>query len=521
MDVLGPRNGHGPLSPLPTSGDRQSLEQFTADLFRSGLSSDREAGVAKFGGLAPGRVVIVSNRVGLPSGDGKARAGGLEVVMRSFIKRNRGIWFGWSGQIAQRGEEGVRTVERGGVTYITTDLNRSVYQEYYNGFANRMLWPIMHYRLDLVEFSNRDMSGYLRVNDKFADIVNRFIKPDDVIWVQDYHLIPLAKALRERGHQNRIGFFLHIPLPPPELLTTLPKHEMSIYPLTHYDLVGFQTEGDADNFAKYLNQQSHASSRDGRIFNVGGRTVRLGAFPVGVETAEFERLARRSARVGQVAEVLTSIAGRMMIIGVDRLDYSKGLDLRMRAFEQFLGTHSRWRNAVTYLQITPRSRSEIKEYADMERRVRETVGRVNGHYGEAAWTPIRYVNRTYSRTMLAGFYRSSRVCLVTPLRDGMNLVAKEYVAAQDPEDPGVLVLSQFAGAAVECKSALLVNPYDPEAVASAIDQALSMPLEERKARHHEMIKMLSVNDIKHWGERFLAALTRPQANLRLVQRAAE
>ena len=467
--------------------------------------------------MKPGRVIVVSNRVGLPS-DGKARAGGLEVVMRSFIKRNRGIWFGWSGQIAQRGSENVRTVERGGVTYITTDLNRADYQEYYNGFANRMLWPIMHYRLDLVEFSNRDMSGYLRVNEKFAEILHRFIEPDDIIWVQDYHLMPLAKALRDRGHMNRIGFFLHIPFPPPEVLATVPKHEQSIYPLSHYDLVGFQTEGDADNFGKYLTQQFGLTSRDGRSFNVNGRIVRAGAFPVGVETAQFERLARRSARIDEIVQVQASISDRPMIIGVDRLDYSKGLDLRMRAYEHFLEAHPHWRGKVTYLQITPRSRSEIKEYADMEQRVSETVGRVNGHYGEASWTPIRYVNRAYTRTLLAGLYRFSRVCLVTPLRDGMNLVAKEYVAAQDPENPGALVLSQFAGAAAECRSALLVNPYDQEAVAAAIDQALSMPLEERKERHRDMIAALTANDIKGWGERFLAALVRePQSGLRLIQ----
>ncbi len=521
MDALRPRNGYGLPSrrSTPSPGDRRSLAQAGTDLFRSGLDADLDVNVAKRGGPEPGRVIVVSNRVGLPS-EGKARAGGLEVVMRSFIKRNRGIWFGWSGQIAQRGDEHVRTVERGGVTYITTDLNRADYQEYYNGFANRMLWPILHYRLDLVEFSNRDMGGYLRVNEKFADILHRFIKPDDVIWVQDYHLMPLAKALRERGHRNRIGFFLHIPFPPPEVLATLPKHERSIYPLCHYDLVGFQTEGDANNFAKYLIHQFRVPSRDGRTFNVNNRTVRVGAFPVGVETAEFERLARRSARIADVAEVQASIADRPMIIGVDRLDYSKGLDVRMRAYEHFLGTHSHWRGKVTYLQITPRSRSEIKEYADMERRVRETVGRVNGHYGEAAWTPIRYVNRTYSRTLLAGLYRCSRVCLVTPLRDGMNLVAKEYVAAQAPENPGALVLSQFAGAAVECSSALLVNPYDQEAVAAAIDQALSMPLDERKARHRDMITKLAANDIKDWGERFLLALApQPQSGLRLVQQA--
>jgi trehalose 6-phosphate synthase len=198
-----------------------------------------------------------------------------------------------------------------------------------------------------------------------------------------------------------------------------------------------------------------------------------------------------------------------MIIGVDRLDYSKGIGMRIRAFEQFLTDYPRWRGGVTYLQITPRSRSDIREYADMERRIDETVGRVNGHYGEAAWTPIRYVKRPYGRSTLAGLYRSSRAALVTPLRDGMNLVAKEYIAAQDPEDPGVLILSRFAGAAVECEAALLVNPYDQEAMASAIDQALSMPLEERKARHGSLVKVLLENDIKDWGTRFIAALMRP------------
>jgi trehalose 6-phosphate synthase len=237
--------------------------------------------------------------------------------------------------------------------------------------------------------------------------------------------------------------------------------------------------------------------------------LRIGVFPVGVEMVEFQRLARRASKLGAVREVVRSLADRSMIIGVDRLDYSKGIGLRMRAFEQFLTSYPRWRGSVTYLQITPRSRSDIREYADMERRIDETVGRVNGHYGEAAWTPIRYVNRSHSRTQLAGLYRSARAALVTPLRDGMNLVAKEYVAAQDAEDPGVLILSRFAGAAVECQSALLVNPYDQEAVAAAIDQALSMPLEERQARHGSLVKVLSDNDIKEWGNRFIAALQSP------------
>jgi trehalose 6-phosphate synthase len=255
-------------------------------------------------------------------------------------------------------------------------------------------------------------------------------------------------------------------------------------------------------------------SRDRRTFNADGRTLRLGVFPVGVETAEFERLARRMVRSDFVNEVHTSLANRAMIIGVDRLDYSKGIGLRMQAFERFLADYPHWRGAVTYLQITPRSRSEIREYAEMERRISETVGRVNGRYGEAAWTPIRYVNRPYSRSALAGLYRSSRAALVTPLRDGMNLVAKEYIAAQDAENPGVLILSRFAGAAVECESTLLVNPYDAEAVAGTINQALAMPLEERRARHERLFKVLSENDIKYWGSRFISALTRAPAERR-------
>jgi trehalose 6-phosphate synthase len=455
------------------------------------------------------RLIVVSNRVAVPSQDGASQAGGLAVAVRSLLKRRPGMWFGWSGGVSAEEDVVTRTIVRGGMTYVVTDLTDADYQEYYNGFANRVLWPILHYRLDLAEFSSRDMAGYLRVNELFADRLKPFIKPDDVLWVHDYHLLPLAKALRERGVENKIGFFLHIPFPPPDMLTCLPKHERTILSLCHYDLVGFQTDNDADNLADYLSHECRMPSRDRRTFIAGSRTMRIGVFPVGVEMTEFERLARRAKRTAVVREVVNSLAERSMIIGVDRLDYSKGLGLRVRAFEQFLSNHPRWRGAVTYLQITPRSRSEIREYADMERRIDETVGRVNGRYGEASWTPIRYVNRPYSRTTLAGLYRSSRAALVTPLRDGMNLVAKEYVAAQDPEDPGVLILSRFAGAAVECQASLLVNPYDQEAVAAAIDQALSMPLDERRGRHSTLFNVLSENDIKDWGARFVAALTNP------------
>lgn len=450
------------------------------------------------------RLVVVSNRVSAPKS--ATRAGGLEVAVMAALKQYPGVWFGWSGRVSAKALE-TRTIESDRISFVLADLPKEAYDEYYYGFANRVLWPILHYRLDLAEFSRRDLSGYTKVNEHFADELHKILKPDDVIWVHDYHFLILAKALRERGHKNRIGFFLHTPFPPVEIITGLPHHERIISALCHYDLVGFQTETDATNFARYVESECRypGNRKDG--YFTGERTVRIGDFPVGVETDNFSKMARRAIKSSFVTGVLASLSGRAMIIGVDRLDYSKGIENRIAAFEQFLASHPEWRNNVTFLQITPKSRSEIPEYMDMERNVSTIVGRVNGTYGEASWTPVRYVNRAHSRTALAGLYRGSRAALVTPLRDGMNLVAKEYIAAQDPDDPGVLILSRFAGAAVECKPALLVNPYDSEAVAAAIHRGLSMTIEERRARQEALYRIIANNDIQDWPGRFLSALT--------------
>jgi trehalose 6-phosphate synthase len=454
-----------------------------------------------------GQLVVVSNRVAIPEKIANVRPGGLEVAIKAALKDKTGIWFGWSGKIAARAKIATRKIVHDKISYITLDLSKEDHDEYYNGFTNRVLWPILHYRVDLAEFSRRDLSGYLRVNDHFARELHKVLGADDFIWVHDYHLIPLAKALRERGHKNRIGFFLHVPCPPPEILTALPHHERLIPSLCEYDLVGFQTGDDAFNFSRYLTRECGMNSRDFN-FVVSDRTIRIDAFPVGIETAAFAHLAQRSAHLPFVKRVIRSLAGRALIIGVDRLDYSKGIAHRLSAFELFLRTQSDWRSKVTYLQIATRSRTEIPEYADMEQEIGSAAGRINGAYGEADWTPIRYINRPYSRATLAGLYRAARVGLVTPLRDGMNLVAKEYVASQNPDDPGVLILSRFAGAARECKAALLVNPYDPDSVAAAIGQALSMPLAERRERHGALFHVLSYNDIQHWADRFRTALER-------------
>jgi trehalose 6-phosphate synthase len=454
-----------------------------------------------------GQLIVVSNRVSVPERSASPRAGGLEVAVNAALKERPGTWFGWSGKIATLGTIATQTVIQNHITFITIDLSREDHQEYYRGFANRVLWPIFHYRIDLAEFSRRDLSGYLRVNDNFARHLDKVLGPDDLVWVHDYHLMPLAKALRERGRKNRIGFFLHIPCPPPEMLTALPHHERLLPSLCDYDLIGFQTGNDAFNFSRYLTRECGLHSRDFN-FVVADRTVSVGAFPVGIETAAFADLAQKSVRLPFVKRVIRSLDGRALVIGVDRLDYSKGIAERLSAFERFLQKQVEWRGKVTYLQIAPKSRTEIPEYADIEQETGAAAGRINGAFGEADWTPIRYVNRAYSHATLAGLYRAARVALVTPLRDGMNLVAKEFVASQNPDDPGVLILSRFAGAAQECKAALLVNPYDPDSVAAALGQALSMSLPERRERHASMFQTLSRNDIRHWAHDFLTALER-------------
>ena len=450
------------------------------------------------------RLIIVSNRVAVPNSPRTPLAGGMAVAVKAALKNRKGMWFGWSGKVAEGPAKSPQAVDVNKVTYVLIDLSKSDIQEYYNGLANSVLWPILHYRVDLQEFSRADASGYVRVNRMFADRLSALLNDDDVIWVHDYHLMLLGRELRSRGHRNRIGFFLHTPCAPPDILQTLPQHKEILGGLTYYDLVGFQTENDRDNFGHYLTTLG-AQSRGG-VFEIESRKVRLGAFPVSIESKAYMRLARNAGRSALVALVRESLGGNRLVLGVDRLDYSKGIPDRVRAFERFLENNPEWHGRVTLLQITPKSRSDVKQYGEIESEVTGLIGKVNGRFGDAAWTPIRYVNRSYSRTVLAGLYRAADVAMVTPLRDGMNLVAKEYLAAQDPEDPGVLVLSEFAGAAKELDHALIVNPHETDAVASALKRALEMPLAERRERHAPMLAHLLENDITKWAEDYLAAL---------------
>lgn len=451
------------------------------------------------------RLIIVSNRVSSPR-ERTSRAGGLAVAIRDALRRHGGVWFGWSGEIAETTATEPQIVRVGPVTFATISLSAEDHRAYYLGFANSSLWPLFHYRLGLLEFHREDFEGYLRVNSLLAHALAPLIKPDDLIWVHDYHLIPLGAKLRRLGITNRIGFFLHTPFPAVEVLTALPGHEVLVRSLCAYDLVGFQTANDVRAFSDYLTYEAKISvGTDGHV-EAFGRSMRLAAFPIGIDTDEFAVIARDAATAPDTNRLRRSLQGRQLIIGVDRLDYSKGLPNRFIAFQELLSRWPAHHARVTLLQIAPHSRAEIAQYRSLRRELESLAGRINGRFAEFDWIPIRYLNKPFSRQTLAGFYRISRVGFVSPLRDGMNLVAKEYVAAQDPENPGVLVLSRFAGAAREMGAALIVNPFDTGAMADALHQALIMPLDERRARWSELMDVLRINTIGQWRERFLNAL---------------
>ncbi|WP_342108259.1 alpha,alpha-trehalose-phosphate synthase (UDP-forming) [Methylobacterium sp. SI9] len=461
------------------------------------------------------RLVIVSNRVAVPEEGGKAvAAGGLAVAVKEAFTAYEGLWFGWSGTITEEPSEEPTLIDRGRVQYAVVDLSPQDHLEYYAGFANRALWPIMHYRLGLGAFSRSDYAGYSRVNRTFARALAKLVEPDDIIWVHDYHLLPLAAELRGLGLDNPIGYFHHIPWPAADVFNSLPASTELLRAIVDYDLIGLQTEADVQNLQRNLVDTQRAIPLGGGSLMVDGRRTRIRAFPIGIDVAGFKEAAEKAGANKVVRETMAGLRTRKLLIGVDRLDYSKGVPERMEAVESFFASNPDQRGNVTYIQITPKSRSEVPEYEQLARDVNEKVGEINGSLGDPAWTPIQYITKAYPRPVLAGLYRAARVGLVTPMRDGMNLVAKEYVVAQSEDDPGVLVLSKFAGAARQLPEALLINPYDKFEVAEAIRAALYMPKAERLARWKPMVERMTREDVDWWARNFLAELE----NFRTIER---
>jgi trehalose 6-phosphate synthase len=449
------------------------------------------------------RLIIISNRVKRP-GSG-AEQGGLAVALAAALRESRGIWVGWSGETTETFTGQIAFNEDAGVKTATIDLEDQDIDEYYNGYANKTLWPLFHFRIDLAEYARDFEGGYNRVNQRFAETASPLLEPDDIVWVHDYHMIPLGKMLRARGHKNRMGFFLHIPWPPTRLLVSLPHHSALVETLFAYDVIGFHTEEWLESFRHYVEKEM-GGTVDGDYVTLGDRTIQAVACPIGIDTPEFVEGANSKAAIDMQARVKDSLQHRAMIVGVDRLDYSKGLEERFNGYARFLKDNSDIHRKIVLTQIAPPSRGEVESYQQIRATLDSLAGRINGEYSDVDWTPIRYVNQGYPRDELAGIYRAARIGLVTPLRDGMNLVAKEYVAAQDPEDPGVLILSRFAGAALQLKDALLINPYSPEEMSDAIKRALAMPLEERKRRWRAMMDSVEQQDVVWWRTCFTGRL---------------
>ena len=447
------------------------------------------------------RVVLVSNRVGDLSRSA-VQAGGVAVLLAEVLEEGPALWFGWNGRIDAEPGGDISLQHRAGrggrSDVVAVPLTADEHADYYLGYSNSVLWPVFHNRLDLARFDAGYYRSYLEVNERFAVELARHLKADDIIWVHDFHLIPIAQALRRLGVRNSIGFFLHIPLPPSEAFLAIPEHMDLLDALASYDLVGLQTKADVGKLIGIYRDSGLGSLQsDGRM-RVASRPLAIESFPVGIRLADFAKPKRGHAANGA--------DGRVRIVGVDRLDYTKGLPQKFAAYGRFLERFPDYRGRVVLSQIAPPTRESVEAYTKIRRTLEALSGQINGMFGELDWVPIQYIYRTVARAKLVDLYRTSRVALITPLRDGMNLVAKEYIAAQNAADPGVLILSRFAGAAEDLKDALIVNPYNLDELADNLRIALEMSLEERCQRHQRLIEVIKRQDTRAWQTGFLTSL---------------
>ena len=451
------------------------------------------------------RLIVASNRVA--DLEKVVQSGGLAVALEDALQKGRGLWFGWDGTtVDEDASPGIRLQQFNGIRTATVPLSRRDYEEYYLGFSNRALWPTFHYRLDLAVYEHSFLEGYRRVNQRLGQSLAALVEPNDLIWVHDYHLIPLADELRGQGVREKIGFFLHIPFPSPDFFTAIPDHTWLARAMFGYDVLGFQTSTDANNFIRYVVEQLEGEALDNHRVRAFGRTVIARAFPIGIDPEAVFQMAHTPEADAHMARLQRRSMANMFVLGVDRLDYTKGLPGRMRAFRRLLELHPDLRKRVTLMQIAPPTREEVEAYTDIRQELEGLSGSINGEFGDFDWTPVRYIHRAIPRATLTALFRASQAGLVTPLRDGMNLVAKEYVASQDPENPGVLVLSKFAGAAEDLQEAIIVNPYDVDEMAEGLHRALTMPVEERRERYEALIVRVRTNNVTTWRETFLAAL---------------
>ena len=455
-------------------------------------------------------LVVVSNRIARRKAS-EPMTGGLAAALLPVVEKSGAIWVGSSGRLCNGNAEPSAEIEPLGTGALALlDLPAAHYGGYYEGFANSALWPAMHSRPDLIRATRDNYISYREVNAYMARALLRFSKGDTVFWVHDYHFLALGAELRGLGVEAPIGFFLHTPWPACNVIGGVPHARELIEAMLAYDLIGFQTEEDCENFLSCVQKELQVPVHDGIVLTSRGRT-RAAVFPIGIDVDLFAQYAAKSSSHPDVSRLRRSLDGERLAIGVDRLDYSKGLIHRIRALDKMWSAHPALLRTASFLQIATPSRGAIEAYGNLQNEVAKLVSDVNGRHGEIDWTPIRYLNKGYGQAVLAGLYRTAEVGVVTPLQDGMNLVAKEYVAAQNPNDPGVLVLSKFAGAANELDAALLVNPHDIDGMAKTIATALTMPLTERRLRWEAMMAKLRRRTIRQWFSDFVEELQETQA----------
>jgi len=453
-------------------------------------------------------VIVVSNRVARAKTD-EPIAGGLASALIPMVKESGAVWVGSSGHAAdaaQMRDSFAKIEALGAGALATVDIPAKHYRGYYEGFANSALWPALHSRPDLIQVTAEEYASYREVNAFMARALLRFCKPESMFWVQDYHFLTLGAELRRLDVKRPIGFFLHTPWAERRTIAAVPHHSDLVSAMLAYDLIGFQTDDDRRNFEDYLQFEYGLRAADGAVASKYGLT-RLATFPIGIDVDEFAGRAVKAVARADVSRLRASLQGAKLALGVDRLDYSKGLANRMHAFGRMFDLEPSLKGTVSFLQVAVPSRGNIRAYRQLKAELATLVGEINGRHGEVDWTPIRYLNKGFAQSTLAGFYRVAHVGLVTPLHDGMNLVAKEYVAAQNPFDPGVLVLSSFAGAAKELDTALLVNPHDIDGMARQIARALNMSLDERRERWANMVAKLRKSSVRSWFSDFLQALS--------------
>jgi trehalose 6-phosphate synthase len=466
--------------------------------------------------VAPTRdLLVVSNR--LPElrhvddeaeGDSrKKNVGGLISALEPALRTRHGMWLGWSGRTVSGTEAttGLSDSDDGAAVQLAwVDYTESWYRHYYSGFCNGTLWPLFHSFPSRVTIQEDDWKAYRDVHEAFADYAAQLMNQRAMIWAHDYHLLLFARAMRQRGHRGPMGHFLHIPFPSLDMLAMLPWAAQILDALLDFDLLGFHTATYASNFLACVQALLPAKVAED-VVRHRGRETHIAARPIGIIPDAFQEPPEPAA-VAEIEGLMRSLDDSKLVLGIDRLDYTKGIPERLLAFGRMLEHFPEWRGKVSLVQVSVPSRADVPLYAEQRGQIEAIVGRLNGEFGEATWVPVRYLYRSYGRQQLAELYRAAAVGYVTPLRDGMNLVAKEYVAAQDPENPGVLLLSQFAGAAVELKDAILTNPYYIDGMARDLDRALRLQLDERRARHVKLAAAVQRSNAVTWAEGFLDSL---------------